>query len=57
MAYHDDDSDVDVKRRKALARLGLGIATAYSAPLITRLNQAQAASPSHGPPHPPPPRH
>ena len=59
MAKQDDETGIDAERRKALARLGLGVATVYSAPLITHLNQAQAASPSsgHGPPPPPPPHH
>jgi len=34
-------------RRAALARLGLAALAVYSAPVVTRLDQAKAAVPSH----------
>ena len=36
-------AEIDATRRKALAKLGLAIGIAYSAPVILRLDRAQAA--------------
>ena len=42
-----DNPDRKPTRRQALAALGLGSAIAYAAPLVTKLDQAKAAAPSH----------
>ncbi len=41
------DNAVDSRRRTALAKLGLAALAVYSAPMVTRLDQAKAAVPSH----------
>lgn len=41
------ENRMDAGRRAALARLGFAAVVAYSAPVVTRLDQAKAAVPSH----------
>ena len=40
----DPENTADFKRRRALARLGLGVALAYSAPIVLHLDRSANAT-------------
>jgi len=50
VAEADNNDPRELKRRAALAKLGLAVGVAYVTPVVLKIDRARAVTPSHCPP-------